>query len=225
MTIASTGRSCAAAGTQIDELDLERAGDACRGGSEEGKQAVVVAAAIAEPPAGEIERDARHQHEVDGVAGNARSIGQRLGNPLGTRRDVALRIGDRVELEHARRHVDARDRHGLAGGERCAHQRQRVPFAAGTGNVINTARAATNSGSAATRAAIAAEAAARIAGIEGVAPVEHLHAAARRFASRSAAPCVGSVTPLAAGRGHRSMVTHRRGRPPRRSDAPRAKPL
>ncbi len=62
-----------------------------------------------------------------------------------------------------------------------------------------------------------------IAGIEGVAPVEHL-AAQRELRRAQRGPLRRIRVAACGGCGHRSMVTHR-ARPERRSDALRAKPL
>ena len=115
----------------FDELEVECAGDTRARGDKQRQQAIIVAASIAEPPAAEIERDAGNQDELDRIARNLRSLPERgSGNAEVPGDDVAIRIRDRVELEHPRLRVDARNDHRLARGERALHQRARVPLAA-----------------------------------------------------------------------------------------------
>ena len=65
VAIASTREIVRRGGNARDDLQVVRAGDFEALGGKQREQPIVVAAAVAQPPAAHVERDAGHEHPVD----------------------------------------------------------------------------------------------------------------------------------------------------------------
>src|SRR6266545_3800661 len=112
-----------------DELRIVGARHTRRTRSQQRQQPVVIAAAVAEPSAVPVERHTGDEHPVDALGCNRRRIGARLGNAAIAGHDVGNGIGQRMQRQHTRRLIDARQDDDLACRKRSAHERQRVPLA------------------------------------------------------------------------------------------------
>ncbi len=141
-----------------DDLEVESAGDARGARRQERQQPIVKTAAVAQAMSFAIEREAGDDDEIDRVPGYRRAMGERLGDALRAGADIALRIGDRAELEHPRRVVDARSRDVLPASN-AARTRARVSHSLRKGSVTSTVFAPEKSARASIRPTIDADAA------------------------------------------------------------------